>query len=519
MGGVKNMPEKINLDALIPREDLAMSETNTRGRRKDSVSSVDLQVNEFFFLNINKPDFQRETTEWDYIKVANFISSFLSNELIPAVILWQSTGGNIFVIDGAHRLSALIAWINNDYGDGIISRKVYNGNIPDEQMQIADKARKYIEKKIGSYQTFKDALQNTNLYKDETVKVARLLSSAAIQLQWVEGDVSSAERSFFNINQQAAPINKTELKLIESRKKATCIAARAIMRSGLGHKYWAYFPEENQRQIETISNEIYNIMFLPKLQTPIKTLDIPMCGKHNHNALPIIFEVVKICNSNCSNNEDDLDGSLTVSHLKQTRKIVRILNSNHASSLGLHPIIYFYAKNGSFRVSAFYAFVLFVMELDQKRKKDLFIRNRKNFERIFYDNSDAVQIIARKKRSAKNGMAYVKDFLFEILNSLEKGVDKDEVMDIIRAKKEYEYLPKSIIFEENESEVDFNASQKSEIFIMNSIKTSHKCAICGGFLHKNSISIDHIERKQDGGIATLNNGQLSHPYCNTGYKN
>ncbi|MFZ5969405.1 MAG: HNH endonuclease family protein [Bacillota bacterium] len=513
------MAEKINLDALISREDLAITETNTRGRRKDSVSSVDLQVNEFFFLNINKPDFQRETTEWDYIKIANFISSFLNNELIPAVILWQSTAGNIFVIDGAHRLSALIAWINNDYGDGIISRKVYNGNIPDEQIKIAEKARKYIEKKLGSYQTFKDALQNPNLYKEETVKVARMLSSAAIQLQWVEGDVSSAERSFFNINQQATPINKTELTLIESRKKPTCIAARAIMRSGLGHKYWAGFPKENQLEIESISNEIYSIMFLPKLQTPIKTLDIPMCGKHNHNALPIIFEFVNICNSDHNNNEDDIDGSLTVLHLKQTRKIIRMLNSNHASSLGLHPIVYFYARNGSFRVSAFYAFVLFVMELDQKRKKDLFIKHRKNFERIFYDNSDAVQIIARRKRSAKNGMAKVKDFFFEILNTLEKGVERDKVMDTIRAKKDYDFLPTNINFEENESEVDFNASQKSEIFIMSSIKTAPKCAICGGYLHKNSISIDHIERKQDGGIATLDNGQLSHPYCNTGYKN
>ena len=518
MEGAKNMAEKINLDALIPREDLAISETNTRGRRKDSVSSVDLQVNEFFFLNINKPDFQRETTEWDYIKVANFISSFLSNELIPAVILWQSKEGNIFVIDGAHRLSALIAWINNDYGDGVISRKVYNGNIPDEQIQLAGRARKYVEKNVGSYQTFKDALQNPNLYKEGTVKVARMLSSAAIQLQWVEGDVSSAERSFFNINQQAAPINKTELMLIESRKKPTCIAARAIMRSGLGHKYWACFPEDNQHEIEAISNEIYSIMFLPKLKTPIRTLDIPMCGKHNHNALPIIFQFVKICCSHFSNNEDDLDGSLTVLHLKQTRKIVRMLNSSHASSLGLHPIIYFYAKNGSFRVSAFYAFTLFIMELEQRRKKNLFIKHRNNFEKIFYDNSDAVQIIARKKRSAKNGMATVKDFFFEILNTLETGIEREQVMAIIRSKKDYDYLPINISFEDNESEVDFNASQKSEIYIMNSIKAAPKCAICGGLLHRNSISIDHIERIQDGGIACLDNGQLSHPYCNTGYK-
>ena len=150
------MADKVNLDALIPREDLEITETNSRGKRKDSVSIVDLHADAFFLLNVNKPDFQRETTEWDYTKISNFVNSFLNNELIPAIILWQSLGGNIFVIDGAHRLSSLIAWVNNDYGDGIISRKVYNGNIPEEQLLIAGKARKYIERNVGPYQQFKE---------------------------------------------------------------------------------------------------------------------------------------------------------------------------------------------------------------------------------------------------------------------------------------------------------------------------------------------------------------------------
>ena len=53
------MADKVNLDALIPREDLEITETNSRGKRKDSVSIVDLQADAFFLLNVNKPDFQR----------------------------------------------------------------------------------------------------------------------------------------------------------------------------------------------------------------------------------------------------------------------------------------------------------------------------------------------------------------------------------------------------------------------------------------------------------------------------
>jgi len=35
----------------------------------------------------------------------------------------------------------------------------------------------------------------------------------------------------------------------------------------------------------------------------------------------------------------------------------------------------------------------------------------------------------------------------------------------------------------------------------------------------NSSSIDHIQRKRDGGIAEINNGQVTHIYCNTTLKN
>jgi hypothetical protein len=36
---------------------------------------------------------------------------------------------------------------------------------------------------------------------------------------------------------------------------------------------------------------------------------------------------------------------------------------------------------------------------------------------------------------------------------------------------------------------------------------------------KKSVSYDHIERVRDGGSGDLDNIQMAHPYCNTGYKN
>lgn len=515
------MTEKVNLDALIPREDLEATTSIQRGRKKDTVSISDLLSDGFFLLNVYKPDFQRETTEWDYEKICSFVDSFIGYELIPAIILWQSSGGNVFVIDGAHRLSSLIAWLNDDYGDGIISRKFFDGNIPEEQLRIACNARKYIEKKIGSYKQYKDALTNPEFYDSDIVKKGRLLSNAAIQLQWVEGDVSSAEKSFFNINQKAAPINPTEMDLIKSRKKANCIAARAIMRMGLGHKYWEKFQIEIQEEIEGLSKEIFNLLYLPKLSTPVKTLDVPMCGKHSSNSLTLIYEFVNICNSQRQFSNVDEIGEETIECLKNTRKIARLINSNHISSLGLHPLVYFYAQNGVFRVSAFYAFATFLSDIEKKRKKNLFIKHRKDFEKIYYVNSSLVQIIVRKSRTALAGMKNVSQLFEQILDKLELGIDPDNVINEIRKSENYAYLPQIsyewTLFQEVPS--DFSNHQKSEVFIAEALSKAPCCKICGGLLHKNAISIDHIERKQDGGKAKIDNAQLTHPYCNSGYKN
>lgn len=154
---------KVNLDALIPREDFAVKSEQTVPNMTDKFRIGDLiKGDSFVYPVLRKPDFQRETTDWDKEKIAEFIKSFLNGELIPAVILWQS-GQYIFVIDGAHRLSALISWANDDYGDGYISQTFFNSEIDIEQKKQADATRKYINKEIGSYRDYKEIANNPSL--------------------------------------------------------------------------------------------------------------------------------------------------------------------------------------------------------------------------------------------------------------------------------------------------------------------------------------------------------------------
>jgi hypothetical protein len=430
----------------------------------------------------------------------------------------------LFVIDGSHRLSALSAWVNDDYGDGKMSKIFYDGVIPDEQITIAEETRKSVNKIVGKYEDFRLALTHPDKVRPEIVKYAKNLGALAIQLQWVEGDARKAENSFFKINQQAAPIDKTELKLLESRKKPNSIAARAIIRSGKGHKYWSLFSDDSQSEIQDIAANINETLFNPKLQTPIKTLDLPVGGKlYGSQTLPLILDFVNIVSKLDPNKKgvaDDDTGEVTLKILKDVRKVAYKLNSNHPSSLGLHPAIYFYSQEGRHKPASFFAVVDFVMELDKQKKINDFIDVRIEFEKFILEYDYLIQQIYRKYRSAQKSYPYIAKLFLKIVSTFKDGKNIKEAMREIVNSSDFSYLAFQNTSPQSDSiSKDFTTSQKSAIYMRDALKNAPTCRICGGLIHRNSISIDHAIRKQDGGLATLDNGQLTHPYCNTGYKN
>lgn len=278
--------KNVNIDALIAREDFEAADETTNTASKISTLSVnDLKEGSGLFLaSVRKPDFQRETADWDIDKIVRFIKSFVDGEFIPAVILWRSQAGLIFVIDGSHRLSSLIAWVNDDYGDGQFSLEAFDGEIPDEQRQIARKARETINSQIGPYSDYYKAL------------VAK------------------------------------------------------------------------------------------------------------------------------------------------------------------HP------------------------------DPDIIVKA-------------------------------ISDYYVCVLNLFASGKTSVEVQESILANPKYQRLKLTFSPELEVTTGAFNSGNKSEVYIQEAYKKAPRCAICGGLLHTHSISIDHIQRKRDGGLGCVENGQLTHPYCNTGVKN
>jgi hypothetical protein len=513
---------KVYLDALLPREDFDIDETQNSAKKKESFSISDLREDDFFYLTLRKPDFQRETNEWTPEKVCELIKSFIYGELIPAVILWRSKAGYNFVIDGSHRISSLIAWINNDYGDGAISKLAFDGLIPEEQIEIANKTRKLIEKEIGSYSDFQLALKYPDKVKPEIISSAKNLGATAVQLQWVEGDADVAEASFFKINQQAAKIDPTELKLIQSRKKANGVASRAIIKGGKGHQYWSKFTEQNQKEIIKLSEEINKVFFLPKLKNPVKTLDLPIGGKGYSSQSPLlIFEYVNLVNNNNQNiDKIDPDGSFTVEALRRSRKIAYIINANHISSLGLHPAVYFYSKTGRHKTASFFAITDFIMELDRKNKFKEFIKIREKFEDILIEYDFAIQQILRHYRGSTNALPHIKSFYISLMEELLKNLNEKEIaVKNVLQKDSFKFIKVNDTEYIEITNKDFSDETKSSIFITEALGQALRCKICNARIHTNSISFDHKQRKEDGGLGGLDNVQLTHPYCNSAIKN
>jgi hypothetical protein len=65
----------------------------------------------------------------------------------------------------------------------------------------------------------------------------------------------------------------------------------------------------------------------------------------------------------------------------------------------------------------------------------------------------------------------------------------------------------------------FSDDTRSAIFLQDALQSAQRCKICGGYLDAaKAISYDHVKPVREGGKGTRSNGQLSHPFCNTGMK-
>ncbi|UDF03285.1 DUF262 domain-containing protein [Asticcacaulis sp. AND118] len=530
------MATNVILDAMISRADFWQNndhnavEGSLTATKASSITFENLQASSNFVLSLRKPDFQRETNQWSVSQAVGFIQSFLDGELVPSVILWQSSDGFVFAIDGAHRLSALRAWIEDDYGDGVSSIAFYKGEISDEQKKTAKKLRDRVERVVGSYKSLKDKLaarrSGTEVSFDKiTNNRLKNLTSRQLDLQWVDGDAEVAEVSFFKINTQGTALNKTEEELLRNRSRSHAIAARCIVRAGSGHKYWSKFSSDNQKKIENLSQEINTLIFKPELQAPVKSLQLPLGGPSTPlDALSLLLKLLSITDGNhqkkvllLKDSPVDDDGTETINTLKKCISTLRWITGHDKASLGLHPAIYFYSERGKHTPELFYGTCyLFKRKLDSN-DKDFFKKFslcRENLESFLIANKSVISsmLVYTGSNARTERVASMLEYLVGTFHN-------NETPTLEGLAEEFKVRGRIIDIRAKVESVEFSDEAKSEMFISQYLPTAPKCPICRGYIEPAlSCSYDHLVRREDGGSGEPGNGQISHPYCNHGLK-
>jgi hypothetical protein len=509
----------VNLDALIPREDFVTATAPFKGTPTGSIS-FGLLKDEFFVQSLRKPDFQRETAAWTPQKIVELIAAFLDADLIPAVIMWRS-GQFVFVIDGAHRLSALLAWFYDDYGDKSRSIDYFQNQIPEEQLRLAEQTRKMVENQIGTYSSYADA-NRTKFATDKTKERIGIMNSNAFVAQWVQAvDAMGAENSFFKINQSPTPVDPIESRILRGRRSASAITSRAITRGGTGHKYWSEFAPEVQTEIETVGKAIHNALYLPPIGgSAIKSSDVPVGGR-GYSSLPFVFDLVNLANGVRPKEPlvADLNGQKTVEYLNAVQKRVQRITTTHAGSLGLHPLIYFYTRGGAFQPLAFLAVLQLVKRLSENSQLDDFTRVRRRFEDFLIARKEAFTLIVKKLGAGERSRPAIEEFMLLVLRGLWAGHEDGEIIASLADDTRFSFFATSApIRVPTTGKRSFNTGMKTATFVAELLQSGLRCGICDGLMHRNSTTTDHVERKADGGGAHFGNGQLAHPYCNTTYK-
>ncbi len=350
---------------------------------------------------------------------------------------------------------------------------------------------------------------------------AGLLFNRSIQVQWIQGNAAAAEKSFFRINSQGTPLNDIETLLIVNRRKPIAIGARALLRAGSGHRYWSAFTHEKAAEIESLATEFHNLVFLPEVNSPTKTLDLPIGGTVSPiDALALLVEFLAITASNdkalkvASDYPDDEDGTSTIESIRNTLKVIKRITGNNSPSLGLHPAVFFYNEKGKFSRFLFLGIILMIKEKIGENNHTFFLDfsvAREAIEGFLVANKSLIGILLQQMNKHSR-IARMKEMFLLLMKRFNSGETvtveslvthlgmKGRIIDAVDAKASTKIVD----------------DIKSIVFVKQALSVALRCPICCGLIDTTkSASYDHNKDVKYGGTGTESNVQITHPFCNS----
>jgi len=483
-----------------------------------------------------KADNQRSTECWSVQEIANFIEDCTEDQNINLCILyWKDIHGNIYIIDGAHRLSCIYAWINRYFADEQVPQAP---NFNDPQKQDI----RYLRNYLGDLADFQRICTDAEFAEKKSK-----LEDIKISFRQVLGTPEDARRVFQSINSDTKRLDKYEEYHLRNRGSDAYYAIYACCYINDNKSNLEELQYTRLNELIELGERIHQLLFSTIL------LDNEMShGKK----IGLVNELMNIIAGDQIHNIMSLNQGERVENLMSHLltilcRIATPVKNAGVPSLGLHPYLYFY-KDQRFQITSFLAWFSIVYEIHESRMqihhrkisfKD-FTRVRRSIEFLIANFPVATTETVGKFGSGIKGY----DRLQIVYNaficlSLEMEVDFDDEKClntfILSMSKAFKYINfnefyverflggyddvvvKHVVgYVESISPISrskpkaFSALTKS-LLKHNFVVGNHNfCLICDGLIYLDSTESDHRIAKAVGGQGVLENGLLVHPICN-----
>ncbi len=512
--------------------------------------------------SLRKPDFQRATWAWTPEDCVSLLESIVNEQVIPSIIMWSSPeNGYDYVLDGGHRISVVLAWLNDDWGDTLPS-----GEYRDEEQEVlikqaAKEVRNLVKIKIGSISDYQAADEEFNRAVMEDKAPRRVLDATTFNrglfyqrlrrgevgfhILWVPGNYEKAEISFLKINKSGRQLSEWETTIIESRHSSFVRAVMSISSISSAKHYWHTkdLEEEGnelaQNKIEEILkgvNKLHEMLFKPAYETPIKRLQQPLIVPPDVQTKPYWLaelltviaggkgqkaETRKLIDRDIHALPEEIIGN-GLHLIENALDGLGHLIGPSPKSLALIPVLYFYTDAGRYVRSLLYGFLYWILsgsEEDILSRKRVFSIHRAVFEQVLLNNKeDVITGITRRTGSGPEVTSQTAQYYQGLLELLVKH--RDDIHSEAFAA-DYSALTKRLTNKAVKVRLPagksrtFTERQKSSLVLDHFFYNPNRCGICDGMLDPTAdLQHDHIVEHARGGRTIKENQRLVHPFCN-----
>lgn len=518
---------------------------------------------------LRKPDFQRATWAWSPEECVDLLQSVIEERVVPSVIMWLSPDSFQYVLDGGHRISVLLAWIRDDWGDKLPADEYSDPVIEENNKLAARRVRELLkERGIGTFKEYQEADEEYSRYEDEGKNPKHFLDldtlrfaekarrwsalSVGFPILWVKGDYEVAEESFLKINKTGRQLSPWETKLVENRSSSFARTVMSVAQIKSSEHCWTVQDPEVEnnpvlrKQIENILKmvrELHELLFEPPYRKPISDTRQPLLATPytNPEMKPAyLAELLTIAEGKKGQKAEteslikkdrDLPASKMIANgeklFKDAIDVISHIYGPSNLSMGLLPLLYYYNKQGIYVRSLLYGIIYWLnygTSSEVKNRKLLFTMHREAFETILRDYKERIiRRIGRKIGSGPEVTLPTAKYFNGLLKLLIEHKDDIESEDFKAAHKKLiitlgkEDADDDLDLKEKEesSSRTFRNGKRDEVNVRDFIDAAPKCGICGGRYYPGQfLQVDHIKQHSEGGKTTLENARNTHPFCN-----